>query len=246
MTVSFEIEGYEMLALNGGPAFQFTPAISFMMQCTSTVEVEELWGKLIDGGQALMPLDTYPFSDRYGWLSDKYGVSWQIIYAKDGGPRRIIPSLLFVGDKAGKAREAMNLYTSVFPESALGTIVEYGEGQAAEPAGNVMYGEFHLFGQPFSAMDSSMKEHIFTFNESISFIVNCKNQAEIDEYWEKLSAVPEAEMCGWLKDAFGVSWQISPEGWEKMWTEADPEKRERAMAAMMQMKKLDIATLEAA
>ncbi len=228
MTVEFEIEGYAMLALNGGPAFEFTPAISFMVNCPTVEEVNELYGRLFEGGSALMPLDTYPFSERYGWVKDKYGVTWQII------------------DKAGKAREAIELYTSVFPHSHTGTLVEYGEGNASEPKENLMYGEFTLAGQSFSAMDSSMKEHQFTFNEAISLIVACKDQSEIDHYFEKLSAVPEAEMCGWVKDPFGVSWQIVPEGMNEIMNDADPEKRERAMAARMKMKKLDMEELKSA
>jgi predicted 3-demethylubiquinone-9 3-methyltransferase (glyoxalase superfamily) len=245
MTVEFEIEGYRMIALNGGPVFTFTPAISFMVHCASAEKVDELWTALFEGGSALMPLDSYPFSERYGWLRDKYGVTWQIIYAKDA-ERGITPSFLFVGEKAGKAKEAIEHYASTFKDSSIGALMEYGENHPYEPAHNLMHGEFTLAGQPFSAMDSSLKEHAFSFNEAISLLVSCEDQAEIDHYWEKLSAVPESEMCGWLKDAYGVSWQIAPAQMNKIMTDPDTEKRERAMAAMMKMKKIDIAALDAA
>ncbi len=243
MTVDFEIEGYRMTALNGGPVFSFTPAISFMVNCPSIEEVNELWEKLFEGGSALMPLDQYPFSERYGWVKDRYGLTWQIIYTQGIEKRSIVPSLLFVGEKAGKAKEAIELYTSIFEDSKIGTLVEYGKEQVSEPESNIMYGEFYLAGQSFSAMDSSMKEHQFTFNEAVSLVVNCKNQEEIDYYWGKLSHVPESEMCGWLKDMFGVSWQIVPIGMDEIMTGPDLEKRERAMGAMMKMKKLDMQAL---
>ncbi len=114
-----------------------------------------------------------------------------------------------------------------------------------EKEGTVMFTDFKLEGQWFTAMDSA-REHNFAFNEAISFIVNCNDQVEIDYYWEKLSAVPQAEQCGWLKDKFGVSWQIVPVDMDEMMQDQDPERSARVTQAVMKMKKFDIAELRKA
>jgi predicted 3-demethylubiquinone-9 3-methyltransferase (glyoxalase superfamily) len=152
---------------------------------------------------------------------------------------------MYVGEVAGKAEEAMQLYTSTFANSSIGAIHRYGAGQDPEIEGSVTHGEFTLEGQKFSAMDSA-GPHKFTFNEAISLLVTCDDQAELDRLWAALSAVPEAEQCGWLKDAYGVSWQIAPAGMAEVLNNPDKEKANRAMNAMLKMTKLDIAALKAA
>ncbi len=254
LTVDFEIEGYRLLALNGGPVFTFTPAISFMVNFDPSREpdarerLDDVWEALADGGEALMPLDEYPFSKRYGWVKDKYGVSWQLVLTDpEGEPRpTIVPSMLFVGDVAGKAEEAINFYTSIFKDAKIGTLARRPAGMEPEKEGSLLFGDFMLEGQWFSAMDSALKEHRFTFNEAISLLVTCKDQEEIDYFWERLSAVKESEQCGWLKDKYGVSWQIAPEGMAALLHNPDKERANRAMAAMLKMKKINIAELEAA
>lgn len=244
MTVEFEICGQEFIGLNGGPIFEFNPSISFFVNLETKEEVDELWDKLAaDSTKVLMPLDTYPFSDRYGWVQDKFGVSWQVSVAAQT-EQKLVPSLLFVGEKAGKAEEAMNFYASVFKNAHVDNAYHYEAGQEPNTPEMVMYGDVTLEGQKFSAMDSADERHDFTFNEAISFIINCETQDEIDYYWEKLSAVPEAEQCGWLKDKYGVSWQVVPTILNEF---ADKgEKAERMMNALFQMKKLDIAELKRA
>jgi predicted 3-demethylubiquinone-9 3-methyltransferase (glyoxalase superfamily) len=152
---------------------------------------------------------------------------------------------MFVGDVAGKAEEAMRFYTSVFKEGTIGDIMRYGEGQGPDKEGTVQYATFTLNGQEFGAMDSAMA-HNFTFNEAISLMVYCKDQKEIDYFWEKLSAVPEAEQCGWLKDKYGLSWQIVPAAMDKMMADKDSERVARVTQAFLQMKKFDLAELERA
>lgn len=246
MTVVFEVDGFRFTALNGGAAFPLNPSISFFVHCESVDMVNRLWGELSRDGTALMPLDTYPFSERYGWIQDRFGVSWQLILSptSDGTPNeRIVPSFLFVGDLCGKAEEAMHHYTSVFPGSGVGDITRYGTGYASENPDSVMYGEFFLSGRKFTAMDSG-DDHNFSFNEAVSLVVDAATQDEIDSYWDALSAVPAAEQCGWLKDRYGVSWQIFPETeMERILSDADGARRDRVMAAMFQMKKIDIEAL---
>ncbi len=245
LTAQFELDGYRFMALDGGPVFKFTPAISFFVQCRSAEEVDTVWSGLSEGGTVLMPLDAYPFSPKYGWIQDKFGVSWQVILAEGPVEQRIFPSLMFVGDKAGAAEEAINFYAGLFDDAAVGGIARYGAGQEPEKEGTIAYAELRLEGQPFAAMDSA-NQHDFTFNEAISLYVECDTQAKVDALWEALSAVPESEQCGWLKDKYGVSWQIVPKRLGELLGDPDPEKSGRVMDVMLTMKKIDIAELEAA
>ena len=245
--ISFELFGHEFMAISAGPLFKFNPSVSFFVNCNAREQVDELWEKLVVGGSALMPLDAYPFSERYGWIEDKYGLSWQLILSQAGDEARpaIVPSLLFVREVCGKAEEAINFYLSVFKESKIGDMFRYGANQKPDKEGTIMFADFTLLGQWFAAMDSA-QDHTFNFNEAISFMVKCDSQEEIDYYWEKLSRVPEAEQCGWLKDQYGLSWQIVPSEMDEMMADDDPEKRDRVTQAFLKMKKFDIAQLREA
>lgn len=241
--VTVKLAGQEFMLLSAGPFFQFTPAISLRVDCSTKEEVDALWAKFSEGGTALMPLDSYPFSERYGWTADRYGLNWQIMYVKDPViAQKITPTLMFVGEQYGRAEEAIRYYTSVFSHSAVGITDRYGAGEEPDREGTIRYGGFSLDGLLFAAMDSGYA-HEFTFNEAISFIVYCDSQAEIDYYWDKLSRVPEAEQCGWLKDSFGVSWQIVPTIMEDMMAAGEPERMKRVTEAFLRMKKFDIAEL---
>lgn len=242
LTGIFELAGQRFMALDGGPTFKFTPAISLFVNCETAAEVDEMWGKLSGGGSVLMPLQQYPFSEKFGWLEDKYGLSWQLTLG--AWAQKITPFLMFVGEQHGKAEEAMTFYTSLFDNSGIKQIERYGAGAAGQE-GTVTHAVFNLNGQAFMAMDSNL-EHAFTFTEAISFYVDCESQAEVDRLWDALSAHPEAEQCGWLKDRYGVSWQIIPAVVSEMMNEPDPEKAKRGMDAMLQMKKIDIRALQEA
>lgn len=245
--VTFELFDQPFMAISAGPLFRFTPAISFSVSCASAEEVDRYWDRLSEGGQVLMELGTYPFSDRYGWTTDRYGLSWQISLASDGdvGTQRITPSMLFVGDVAGKAEEAIGFYASVFPDSEVEATVPYGEGAAPNAPDDLMYATVRLAGQRFATMDSSL-EHDGGFNEAISFLVNCDDQDELDRYTEALTAVPEAEQCGWVKDRFGVSWQLNPVEMDRMLLEGTDDQIARVVDAFMPMKRLDLATIRRA
>jgi predicted 3-demethylubiquinone-9 3-methyltransferase (glyoxalase superfamily) len=185
--ISFEVWGYSFMAISAGPLFKFNPSISFMVNFDPAQDkdaknrIDEVWSKLSDGGQVLMPLDTYPFSERYGWIQDKYGLSWQLILTNPEGEARppIIPSLMFVGDVCGKAQEATDFYLSVFKNSKRGTVAHYPQGMEPDKEGTVMFTDFLLEGQWFSAMDSA-RMHDFGFNEAVSLLVHCDDQKEID------------------------------------------------------------------
>ena len=241
--ITIELAGQEFMLLSAGPLFKFTPAVSFLIACSSIEEVEVLWKKLIENGAALMALDAYPFSKKYGWVIDKYGLSWQVMYMGDFEiKQKITPTLMFVGDQCGKAEEAIQFYTTIFKQSSLGNILRYGEDAAPNKADTIQHVDFVLENQTFAAMDSAY-EHDFTFNEAISLMVMCDTQAEIDYYWDKLSAVPEAEQCGWLKDKYGFSWQIVPTIMNEMMQNKDAAKLAKVTEAFLKMKKFDIAEL---
>lgn len=241
--VSFELFGQTFMAISAGPLFRFTPAISFLVRCKTPDQVDELWGRLSEGGRALMPLDSYPFSDRYGWISDQYGVSWQLMRdARGEVDQAIVPTLMFTGDVCGRAEEAAEHYASVFPESRIDHVDRYGQEDPPEQPGTVRHLYLELNGYKLAATDSA-RVHDFNFNEAISFMVGCETQEEIDHYWDALSAVPEAEQCGWLKDRFGVSWQIVPLALDELMSAGSEEQRTRVTQAFLQMKKFDIAKL---
>jgi len=242
--VSFELMGQPFQAISAGPLFRFTPAISFLVRCASRDQVDSLWSTLSDGGSPLMGLGSYPFSDRYGWTEDRYGLSWQLMFDEGEIEQPIVPTLMFVGDVCGKAEEAVGLYTSIFPDSKVGHIMRYGEGAEPDRPGTVQHVGFSLAGQDLAAMDSAL-DHDFGFNEAVSLMVNCDTQDEIDHYWQ-LSSVPEAEQCGWLKDPFGVSWQIVPTALDELLTKGSQEQIDRVTQAFLQMKKFDIAELHRA
>jgi len=250
MTVEFELVGQKFIGLNGGPVFKFNPSVSFMVNIGPSEDkrarenLDRLWEKLSEGGKVLMPLQEYPFSKRYGWIQDRFGVSWQLIlYNPVGGKRPlIVPSLMFVGAVAGKAEEAITFYFSVFKHSEPGITSRYSGGMEPDKEGTIMFSDFVIEWQWFAAMDSA-GEHDFSFNEAVSFVVNCENQKEIDYYWDKLSAVPGAERCGWLKDKFGVSWQVVPTVLSEMLQDKNTGKVESVTNAFLAMKKLDIAEL---
>lgn len=253
LTGVFDIEGYRFMALDGGPIFSFNPGISFTLNFNRSrnrnarKKLDKLWDKFLQGGKVMMELQEYPFSERYGWIQDKYGISWQLMLSNPNGEYRpfIVPSFLFTEKVSGKAEEAVDFYLSVFRNAQRGMLERYPAGMEPDKEGTVMYSDFVIENQWFAAMDSA-RTHGFSFNESISFVVNCQDQEEVDHLWEKLSHVPESEQCGWLKDQYGVSWQIIPEKMGVLLSDPDSEKVERVLNTMLHMKKINIRELEEA
>ena len=239
MVVKWQLAGQTFMGLNGGPMFKANPSISFLVICEDDDEINELWKQLSDGGMVMMSLDKYDWSERYGFVQDKFGLAWQIMKGKYSDVnQKITPTFLFVGDNFGKAEAAVKYYTSVFSNSSINGILLYQQNEGPA-AGSVKHSQFILDGSKvFMAMDG-YGNHAFAFNEAISFMVECKDQAEIDFYWNTLTSDGGQEsMCGWLKDKFGVSWQIIPHNLGSIMMH--PEKGQRAMQALMQMKKIDI------
>lgn len=242
MTVSFELNGQKFTALNGGPVFKFTPAVSFTINLESEEEVDRLWEKLIDGGNAMMELGKYDWSEKYGWLQDKFGMSWQIGISNEVSLTNvIIPSLLFTGDNFGQAESALNFYTSMFKDSEICVLARY-EKDDDNSGGKIKYSQCRLDGSNLIIMESGM-DHKFSLNESISFVVNCEGQEEVDYFWNKFTEEGTESNCGWLKDKFGVSWQIVPVELFHALGNPDPAKAKKTMESMLKMKKIIIADL---
>lgn len=246
LTVDFEIMGFHFVAINAGPEFTPNPSVSFILNFVPSKDqgarenLDKLWEKFSDEGKILMPLQKCDFSERFGWLQDKYSVSWQFILLepKDKNYPFIVPSLFFVTPGCDRAEEATDFYLSVFKDSMRGIITRYPARQEPNKEGAIMFTDFMLENQWFAAMDGSAKIHKFKFNEGISLSVACQDQSEIDYYWEKLTADGgEESVCGWLKDKYGVSWQIEPANIGEL------IKKPGAFANMMKMKKIIIKDL---
>lgn len=250
--VSFSLAGQPFMAISAGPMFSFNPSISFHIRCHMKEEVKKIWQILSEGGKVLMELGEYPFSQLYGWIQDKFGLSWQVIFVGDEKfQQKIVPVLTYTGKVSGKTEEAVNFYTSLFksaPDTKDSKIVmqqKYGTDEQPNVEGIVKYTHFILNGTEFGAMDGGTM-HDFIFNEAISLIIPCDNQEKIDYFWNKLSAVPEAEQCGWCKDKYGVSWQVWPTAIGEMMEKGKPDQIDRVTKAFLQMKKYDIAALNKA
>lgn len=242
MSILFEIQGQEFLALNGGPAFKYSPAVSLFVNCSSEAEVNHLHEVLSAGGEDLMPLGKYPWSDRYAWTTDKYGLSWQINFKPMS--QKVTPCLMLVGDNAGRTQEAIKFYESLFEKSSTEYVQHYGpEDNDLEEF--VKHASFYLDEFHFYAMDSG-GPHQFEFSPAISFIVNCKDQAEVDHFWKGLVTDGTPIHCGWLTDKFGIAWQVVPTVVAEFMGAEDSKKSDRVMETMVQMQKIEIAPLKAA
>lgn len=248
LTVDFETRGHRFTLINAGDEFEPNPSLSFMVnfdplfyggdEQAARRELEHVWGKLLDGGTALMPLQAYPFSDLFGWVQDRFGVSWQLMLTRpEGEPRPwVMPAFLFGGEVQNRASEAIERWIGSFDDAGLGSIVRYEAEAGPANVGSVMFADFRLADQWFVAMDSGADQD-FTFSCGVSLLVDCTSQAEIDRYWSALSRVPEAEQCGWCADEFGVAWQISPADLDD--TLLTPE----SFARFLSMKKIELDQL---
>ncbi len=242
----FTLDGTTFHAFDAGPMFQFNPSISFFVIFETVEEIDSVWEQLIDGGEAMMPLDTYPWSERYGWVTDRFGLSWQLMKGKlDDVGQRVTPLLMFSGDQRGNAEQALNQYMSIFGHSSLDGISRYGKNEPG-PEGMVNHAQFKLGKQTFMVMDNGTETEM-PFNEAISLYVNCKDQTEVDYLWNELTKNGGREsQCGWVKDRFGVSWQIVPEIVSEKLVNGEPHRVKQMMETLWQMKKLDTDKLLAA
>jgi predicted 3-demethylubiquinone-9 3-methyltransferase (glyoxalase superfamily) len=249
VVLNIDLFGQKLMLLNGGPQFEKNASVSFMVMCETEDEVQDYWDQLEEGGIALMPLDSYPWSKKYGWIRDKFGVTWQIYLGEKQNDQKIVPTLMFIHQNNGKAMEAMELYTHIFRNSKIGGVLKYGDGvgeENHEVPENVQHAHFEIDGYSIFCMDNSY-DHKFDFNEGISMVVMTEGQKETDHLWNSLTGDGGREsMCGWLKDKFGFSWQIVPKKLIQLMSDPDQEKAQKVVQAMMKMKKIVIKDLEEA
>lgn len=240
-----EVHGLPILLINGNDMYAPNPSISCLLNFdpllfggeeAAIAYLDELYAALSTGG-VLMELGEYPFAKRYAWVRDRFGFTWQLMLTDPAGEPRpfVVPTFMFGGTNHGNALEATTTWINLFDDSARGALHLYEEGASFEP-GSVMFTDFTLRGSWFGAMDSGTY-HDFTFTPGVSLLVRCRDQEEIDRYWAVLSAVPEAERCGWCVDPWGVSWQVVPDNIEElMANEATRDK-------ILQMGKIDLSQL---
>jgi len=245
MVQMLSVNGQHLMFLTASPIFSPNASISFLIANEDEAETERLFHELSKEGIALMPLDSYPFSKKYGWVRDRYGITWQLYTGERGDTDQyFVPTLMFVHKQNGRAKEAISFYTGLFPGSKTEGIMEY-DG-AEDTKGNVQHAHFSISGYTLACMDSSYP-HQFSFDEGISMVVLTKNQEDTDHYWNNMTNDGgEESQCGWLKDKFGVSWQIVPRRLPELMNQPDKEKAKKVTDVMMKMKKIVIADLEAA
>lgn len=234
MVTEIQIDGQNIVLLDGGPQFKPNPSISLFYIADTEADADRIWKALTDGGQILMPLDKYDWSEKYGWCADRFGISWQVALGKleDVG-QRVTPALLFTGKQYGRAEEALEHYSSIFKDVKV-------DGIMRDEAGKVVHAQAAFNGSKLMFMDSN-EDHPFQFSEGVSLTIYCETQEEIDHYWYQLTEGGAESMCGWLKDKFGVWWQVIPSVLGKIMS--DPAKAGKAAQAFMAMRKLDIEAI---
>ncbi|MFI3124330.1 VOC family protein [Streptococcus suis] len=242
--IQFQLGDMTLAAISAGPYFKLNESMSLMVNVASKDEVTRLYQALSEGGRILMPLAEYPFSPYYVWLEDRFGLSWQLSYAPDlDKPYQFDICLLFSQEQVGLAQPMLDYYKDKLPQASVGQLSYYGEGEATVEAAKLNYAELLVAGQKMIVMDHGYGGEA-SFNEAFSLMVYVDSQDELDFYYDLLSAVPEAEMCGWAKDQFGISWQIVPRILMEAYDTASPEKVKAVNAAVMTMKRLDFATIQ--
>ena len=245
LAATVSIHGFRLSLINGGNQYAPNPSISCILNFDPLLfggeeqardYLDELYERLSTGG-VLMELGEYPFSPRYAWVRDRFGMTWQLMLTDpDGDPRPfVIPSFMFGGTNHAHAEEATDAWITLFDNARRGALYRYEEGGPLD-AGTVMFTDFTLRGTWMAATDSGAF-HDFTFTPGVSMIVSCRDQEEIDRYWAGLSAVPEAERCGWCVDRWGVSWQVVPYNIAELMADA------ATLDKILHMGKIDLATL---
>ena len=244
LTVDVRLAEQRLTLLNGGPGFRPNPSVSFHVHLGDAADVDALHATLGEGGAELMPLGEYPWSARYAWIEDRFGVSWQIMARPEAREPAIVPCLMYAGEHHGGAREAIDAYVGAIPNSRVLEVETFAEGEGGE-AGTVKQGRFELAGHTMVAMDGGTG-HAFGFDEGASLQVLCSAQAEVDRVWSALAVGGEEGPCGWVRDRFGLWWQVVPEAMATWMSSDDAAARDRVFRAMLSMGKLDVDALERA
>lgn len=217
--------------------------MSLFVTCGSRQELDGIYERLSPGGKILMALGEYPFCPRYAFFSDKFGVHWPL-FLQEGAPQKITPCILFGGDRRGRGPEAIKFYLMLFNDGKVVMDERYEKGEGGLE-NSVKHARLRLEDSELIVMDAG-NDAPMTMNGALSLIVNCKDQPEVDRFWSAIGRAGKEIQCGWIEDQFGVSWQIVPEGIDDLLYGPDKQKSQRAIDAMLKMKKLDIEGLRRA
>lgn len=241
LTVELELVGQRFTLLNGGPAYTPNATVSFFVDLPEQGQVDAIVEALRPGGQEMMELGSYPWSQRYAWIADRYGVSWQVMHVPQATPA-IRPCLMFSDAVHGRAEEALRQYADVLGGEILA--LEHYDPQAGPPE-TLVHGRARFGATELVTMDSHVK-HGISFTEGVSLQVTAGDQETLDQLWDGLVAGGQPSQCGWLTDRFGLSWQVVPDSTLRIWTSTDEAAKARAFQAMLGMVKLDGVALERA
>lgn len=229
----FQVEGLQFFAINGGPTFKTNPTFSFMVFFKDTEELESIWKKLVNKGIVLMPLGEYDWSKKYGWVQDRFGVSWQLLLSEQTlTQQRIAPVIMFSQEFHGNTEPALNFYRELFKNFNLERFEKYDSGPYK---GKVKYAQLTLEGTRLAFMDSGI-EQPFTFPNANSIVIECDSQQEIDYFWNAIKKGGKELQSGWIQDQFGVRWQIVPSDF-KEWMKR--EDWPNIMVEILRMTKID-------
>ncbi len=239
IVVSTQLYNFKFIGINGGDQFRPNASISFMLIGETKEEIDSIWKQFSTDGSIMMPLDSYPWSEYYGWVADRYGVNWQLYLGKldDVNNQKIVPTLMFGQSQQGRCEEAIRFYKTVFTDFQGYDFLRYTEGPFS---GQIQHTQFNINDILLMAMDSGVPQD-FSFTEGVSFVLECADQSEIDYYWDAFTKDGQESMCGWCKDPFGVSWQVVPHNLKELLFEAS--NATNATNALRQMKKIDLDTL---
>ncbi|WP_413480357.1 VOC family protein [Carnobacterium maltaromaticum] len=231
LTQSVQLANQEFILLNGGPEFKATASISYMVTCTSETQLQVLWQELSEGGKLLMNLAIYPGVGQFGWLEDRFGISWQFSLDQSSSSQKITPCFMFSGEQYGNASRALAEWIEVFQS---GEILEHYSNEDS----TTKLAKFTLHQQEFMAMDSAV-DHDFTFSLANSFYVYCENQKEIDRLWTAITSKGTEMPCGWMGDRFGVAWQTVTRDMDTMLDRKNLTKALAVTQAVYGMMKID-------
>jgi predicted 3-demethylubiquinone-9 3-methyltransferase (glyoxalase superfamily) len=241
LVLMFEIYGVKFMGLKGGEMFRPNPAVSYFVYCGGDdAKIERLYASLSKGGRVMMPLEKYDWSAKYAWVEDRFGISWQLDIDAINNPQKIVPALLFANDKRAMVGEALSYYTSIFDDSRHIISFPIPSGSSM-PDGALMFTQFRLKDLIFNALSGGEPVHEFDFCEGNSFVIECETQKEIDHYWSRFAEEGMESMCGWVRDKYGVWWQVIPSMLESLIVNSG--KGQQVGQALRQMKKIELDVL---
>lgn len=240
MVTIMHINGCQFMLLNGGNTYSPNPAISYYVYCGSEEMVQNIYAKITEKGKILMALDSYDWSPKYAWVEDEYGVNWQLDVNDSSSEQKIVPSIMLSNEQFLKTKEIQQFYTSTFVPSEVLLEANYPAGSSV-PEDALLFTQFRIKDMLLNAMSNSQPFE-YSFTAGNSFVVECDFQEDIDFYWETLGENGSYQMCGWLTDSYGISWQIVPKILKQLM--ADENRAPRVIEAFLDMQKFNIQKLK--